>query len=63
MVKLLSPFFQENVAVRRIIVPSGACNDKPALLNLQRGEFGSDYEKDESCQWRIEVDDDQVGLF
>ncbi|KAK2191080.1 hypothetical protein NP493_60g05060 [Ridgeia piscesae] len=42
-----------------IIVPSGACNGKAALLNLQRGEFGSDYDKEESCQWRIEVDDDQ----
>ena len=40
---------------------SGACNGEVALLDLPRGEFGSDYDKGESCQWRIEVNDDQVG--
>ena len=46
-----------------ITLPSGACNGEVALLDLRRGQFGSDYDKDESCQWRIEVDDDQVGMF
>ena len=46
-----------------VTVPSGACNGKAALLNLPRGEFGSNYFKDESCQWRIEVDDYQVGAY
>ena len=41
-------------------VPIGACDDTTAALTLSRGEFGSNYDSDESCRWRIEVDEDQV---
>ena len=42
-------------------VPTGACSGRPAVLAEKRGEFGSNYDKGESCQWRIEVDYDEVG--
>ena len=44
-------------------VSSGACNGKVAVLDLPRGEFGSNYDKDESCQWQIKVNDHQVGRY
>ena len=46
-----------------MIVPSGACSGETAVLAETRGEFGSNYDKDQSCQWRIEVDYDQVGTI
>ena len=44
-------------------VPTGACGGAPAVLTEARGEFGSSYGKGESCQWRIQVDDDQVNVL
>ncbi|KAK2175384.1 hypothetical protein NP493_732g00010 [Ridgeia piscesae] len=37
----------------------GACSGKIAVLNGEKGEFGSNYDKDESCRWRIETGADQ----
>ena len=44
-------------------ISSGACNGTVAVLDLPRGEFGSNYDKDESCQWRIKVGDHQVRTY
>ena len=43
-------------------VSAGACGNETAVLGEARGEFGSNYGKDESCQWRIQVDEDQVNI-
>ena len=43
-------------------VSAGACGNETAVLTGERGEFGSNYGKDESCQWRIQVDQDQVNM-
>ena len=43
-------------------VSAGACGNVTAVLSEARGEFGSNYGKDESCQWRIQVDEDQVNI-
>ena len=41
---------------------AGACGTETAVLTGARGEFGSNYGTDESCQWRIQVDEDQVNI-
>ena len=33
-----------------------------AVLTEQRGEFGSNYDNEESCRWRISVNQGQVNL-
>ena len=43
-------------------VSTGACGNETAVLDEARGEFGSNYGKDESCQWRIQGDEDQVNI-
>ena len=44
-------------------VPTGACGSEPAVLAEARGEFGSNYGKDESCQWIIQVEEHQVNSY
>ena len=43
-------------------VSAGACGNETAVLTGERGEFGSNYANDERCQWRIQVDEDQVNI-
>ena len=43
-------------------VSAGACGNETAVLTEARGEFGSNYGKDESCQWRIQVHEDEVNI-
>ena len=43
-------------------VSAGACGNETAVLTGARGEFGSNYSKDERCHWRIQVEEDQVNI-
>ena len=44
-------------------VPTGACGGAPAVLAEARGEFGSNYDKHENCQWRIQVEEHEVNIY
>ena len=44
-------------------VSTGACSNRPPVLTGAQGEFGTDYAKDENCQWRIQVNRDKVNSF
>ena len=54
---LVHILLEQNICVN---VSTGACSGKIAVLNGTKGEFGSNYDKDESCRWRIETGADQV---